>query len=475
MKIKSYILAVILLLFGVKGAFSEISMPVSSGPSNGIPAIEPFNKTDRVLIFVPHPDDETIGCAGVIQNALKSGSDLRVVYLTNGDHNQFAFIVYEKRLVFKRSAFIYLGELRKKEAIRAMKIMGLDESNMVFLGYPDFGTFAVFARYWEHTKPYMSWLTRISSVPYKGDMSYEAVYTGESILSDLKRVLLEYKPTKIFVSHPADTNPDHKAFFLFLEVALADLEKYIHKPKVYSYLIHSSGWPLPRQYHPELTLEPPRQFLNSSVQWEKIDLTAEELNRKYMAILAYKSQTESSAFYLLSFARRNELFGNYPQARLIKESQENSGEQLLGVSILDDLMRTEELDEPIEKDALILRGKGSVRYELKDSCLVVSISKPRESLDRFNAMVYLFGYSQNTPFSHMPKICVIIRKKTFQIFDTNRLLDSKGVSMDFNDNEVVLKLPLKILGDPDFVLASVRVQTGPLQSDASAFRKIILK
>jgi len=30
-----------------------------------------FTKNDRVLILVPHPDDETIGACGAIQNALK--------------------------------------------------------------------------------------------------------------------------------------------------------------------------------------------------------------------------------------------------------------------------------------------------------------------------------------------------------------------------------------------------------------------
>jgi len=30
-----------------------------------------FTKNDRVLILAPHPDDETIGACGAIQNALK--------------------------------------------------------------------------------------------------------------------------------------------------------------------------------------------------------------------------------------------------------------------------------------------------------------------------------------------------------------------------------------------------------------------
>ncbi len=269
----------------------------------GITCLEPIKKEDRVLILAPHPDDEAIGCAGLIQQAVKAAAQLRIVYLTNGDHNQIAFIVYEKRITLRKNEFIHMGEVRRKEAIKAMQLLGVDESNLIFLGYPDFGTFAIFSRYWKDTKPYRGLLTRISSVPYKENFSFGAPYQGESILNDLKKVLLEYKPTKIFVSHPADVNVDHKTFYLFLEIALADLKNEIPRPQVLPYLIHCVGWPLPRNYHPELSLLPPQKFIATQRElWSMLGLTAEELEQKHQAILMYRSQTQSSAFYLLSFA-----------------------------------------------------------------------------------------------------------------------------------------------------------------------------
>ncbi|MCX5711904.1 MAG: PIG-L family deacetylase [Candidatus Omnitrophica bacterium] len=455
-------------------AYSEPAAPVAQSPVSNAPLLENFKNTDRILILAPHPDDEAIACAGVIQNALKAGSSIRVAYLTNGDHNQFAFIVFEKRLVFKRDEFIYLGELRRKEATAAMNILGLNKEQLVFLGYPDFGTFAVFARYWQRSKPYMSWLTRISSVPYKGDLSFGATYTGESILSDLKRVLMDYKPNKIFVSHPADTNPDHRAYYLFLEIALADLERFIGKPQVYSYLVHSYGWPVPRHYHPQLFLEPPKQFQNSPVKWNSYELTAEELNKKYMAILSYKTQTASSAFYLLSFARRNELFGSYPEARLANEPKGPEG-KLMGVSILDDLMRGTSKEEAAEEDKLVLRGQGKIHYEFENNSLVVTISKPQSAGSRFTSMTYIFGYSKHTPFEKMPKICVITRNKSVSVFDANQQIDPDGTVLENKGAELVITVPMKIIGNPDFVLTAVRTQSGLIEYDSSAFRKIILK
>jgi LmbE family N-acetylglucosaminyl deacetylase len=38
-----------------------------------------------VLVCAPHPDDETVGTAGVIQHAVAAARRVRVVFVTNGD------------------------------------------------------------------------------------------------------------------------------------------------------------------------------------------------------------------------------------------------------------------------------------------------------------------------------------------------------------------------------------------------------
>jgi LmbE family N-acetylglucosaminyl deacetylase len=49
-------------------------------------AIEPLisHKT-RLMIFSPHPDDESLGAGGLIQRVLKAGGRVKVVFMTNGD------------------------------------------------------------------------------------------------------------------------------------------------------------------------------------------------------------------------------------------------------------------------------------------------------------------------------------------------------------------------------------------------------
>jgi len=443
--------------------------PALPSPSPEINSFKPIRKGDRVLILAPHPDDETIGCAGIIQEAVRVGADIHVAYLTNGDHNQAAFIVYEKRLTLKKGEFIHMGEVRRKEAIKAMKLLGLNEKNLIFLGYPDFGTFAMFNRYWQSSKPFKTLLTRISSVPYKENLSFGAPYKGESILNDLKSVLLTCKPNKIFVSHPADTNVDHKALYLFLQIALSDLHKELPWPKIYPYLIHCVGWPLPRHYHPELPLPAPRQFLDSRIQWLQYKLSQEQLHKKYQAVLCYKSQTESSAFYLLSFARKNELFGDYPDIELKK--QDALTDKALSFSSPSNMF-TDSAVGVLGDVGDSIEGKGRVAYSLIDDALLIRIDKTKKMNRRFSIMLYLFGYSNKTPFGEMPKIRIVTKHNRFRVFAGRKMIKPEGISLELKEKELILKVPLKILGEPDFILTSVKTYSGVLPVDAISFRKI---
>lgn len=434
-----------------------------------IGGLEPIKKTDRILILAPHPDDEAIGCAGIIQEAVSKGAKLKIVYLTNGDHNQVAFIVYEKRLTLRSGEFIHMGEVRRQEAIKAMQSLGVDSKNLIFLGYPDFGTFTIFREVWQERKPYKSMLTRISRVPYKENFSFGAPYKGESILADLNKIIREYKPNKIFVTHPADANVDHKAFYLFLQIALRDLEGKIPQPKVYPYLVHCIGWPLPRHYHPGLGLNPPAQFLSSQINWLKFDLTPEQLTDKHKAILCYKSQTSSSAFYLLAFARKNELFGDYPDIELRdEESLRERRASFFGFSNMFNESKEADWDDASN----LAGGRGHVSYGISDGNLLIRIDKPQELNRRFSIQLYIFGYSDKTPFAAMPKVRIITRHKRFKVFAGRKMIKPVGMALELNARELILKVPLKILGEPDFILTAVKTYAGILHTDTTSFRKI---
>jgi LmbE family N-acetylglucosaminyl deacetylase len=468
-----------LIILYAKGYCEQFQHPLFEPALIG--DLEPFTKDDRVMILAPHPDDEAIGCAGVIQIARRAGADIRIVYLTNGDHNEFAFIVSEKRIVFRSTGFIYMGQKRQKEAINAMSLLGLKESDLVFLGYPDFGTFRIFKDFWGSKRSYKSILTRITKVPYKGNLSYGAPYQGESILEDLKEVIRIFQPTKVFVSHHADVNVDHKSLYLFLEVALTDLRNDLPRPKIYPYLVHFLGWPLPRHYHPKLPLLPPAPLSAQPISWVKQEISPYYLTKKYQAILKYPSQTQSSAFYLLAFARRNELFGNYPEIDLTGEVIRGGESQVrdwgwLLARIKENLDLSNIFMGPIKSPSPQNEQGGlGVEYAKEGEFLLIRMEKTKELNRRFSTMLYCFGYSYKTPFPAMPKISIFTKHKSFRMFDKDKMIDPAGMTLNFGETEIVLKVPLNLLGDPDFILVSAKTHPRKVPANSVGFVKVKLR
>src|SRR5215203_6825970 len=43
-----------------------------------------FTGDDKVLVLAPHPDDETLGCGGIIPLHLQAGDDVRIAIVTDG-------------------------------------------------------------------------------------------------------------------------------------------------------------------------------------------------------------------------------------------------------------------------------------------------------------------------------------------------------------------------------------------------------
>lgn len=390
-----------------------------------------FTKNDKILILAAHPDDETLGCGGIIQKALKAGAKVKLVLFTNGDNNEPAFIIYEKRLTFRKGEFIHMGEVRRKETISAMNYLGLSAGDVIFLGYPDFGTMQIFTSYWATTKPFKSFFTRTSKVPYPECLSQGAPYVGESILSDLKKVLHDFRPTKIFLSHPADTNGDHKAQYLFLRVALWDMKKEAATIETFPYIIHVYGWPEPRGYHPELGLEAPKKV--EGVAWRVLPLTAEEIEKKHTAISYYKSQIEYNPSYLFTFDRKNELFGDYPIIELKRLAPSPGKIEWVGGNT-----------------------PGSMSYGSDNLNFYIKFNLKNLYDKDAGLSAYVFGYSGKTAFASMPKLRVIIGTFGLRIKDKKNVIVVPGGDLSYEGNSVIVKVPFGAIGNPDYIVTSSR-------------------
>ncbi len=413
---------------------------------------------DRVLVLAPHPDDEALGCGGVIQRAVAMRLPLRVVFFTNGDNNQWSFMVYRKRPVVMPKAVKEMGEVRQAEALAAARALDVETHRLTFLGYPDFGTLTIWNRHWGTSRPFRSMLTRVSAVPYAHALRPGAPHKGEEILRDLTAVLREFRPTKILLSHPADHNPDHRALYLFTRVALWDLGAEL-EPELLPYWVHIGGWPKPGGLHPREPLQPPRLY-RDEIEWRKFPLAEAEVERKRSAVAAYRSQYMVSGGYLQSFVRANELFGDFPPVTLRQAGQPvrlspptaGAAQRKPDAGLSDD-----------ERSMFV--GVISKSLALEDGKLVFTIELSRPLTVGVEATIAFFGHRSDRPFGQMPKLHVKLAHVFYGVYDQARKIRSDTVRVERHLKFITIRVPLDAMGGPERVLVSAHTHLAPTPID----------
>ncbi|KQX44604.1 PIG-L family deacetylase [Paenibacillus sp. Root444D2] len=117
-----------------------------------------------ILIISPHPDDDILGSAGLIQHARGLGKQIYVIYITNGDANKASVTRFLKDPLTTQS-FIRLGRIRHSEAIKAEATLGIPRSHLFFVSFPDGGTLQI-AQSPTPGKVFRSKRTLLSSASY---------------------------------------------------------------------------------------------------------------------------------------------------------------------------------------------------------------------------------------------------------------------------------------------------------------------
>src|ERR1700748_2316230 len=101
------------------------------------PGLPSFDATTSLLVVSPHPDDETLCCAGAIERVAAAGGRVSVVWVTSGDGSVLSMLVVERRLFAARDKVRELAAKRMQEARTATSLLGVPDTQQLFLGYPD--------------------------------------------------------------------------------------------------------------------------------------------------------------------------------------------------------------------------------------------------------------------------------------------------------------------------------------------------
>ncbi len=170
-----------------------------------------MQSAQRLLVFAPHPDDESLGCAGLIQQVLAQGGQVRVVFATDGDANPWPQRYLERRWRLGDGARARWGARRRTEARAALRTLGVSTPDAAcFLGWPDQGLTAL-----RHTQ-------------------------GEVCIARLRDEILAWQPTWLAGPVSWDEHPDHASLARMLDAALAQIDRPI---RVFGYLIHGQRKP----------------------------------------------------------------------------------------------------------------------------------------------------------------------------------------------------------------------------------------
>lgn len=288
----------------------HVALPRAPAPS----------KTDRILVFAPHSDDETLGCGGMLAMAARNGARVRVVLLTNGDGYRIAVARAYKTFKASPDKCVEFAYKRQAETLKALRELGVSDDNVTFLGYPDRGIAALWDRHWGNDDLYVSHATHWNRSPYNNSYTPNAPYCGESLLSDIQTIIRDEHPTDVYMPHPCDNHSDHYATYCFVTAAIEQLEaerySLARKIKVHTYLVHRGDWPCPKGEHLNEPLSPPFSLTGGDTKWSSLPLPSDIAEAKLRAIKCYKTQTNIERGFLLSFARTNEVFGNIPTRRV---------------------------------------------------------------------------------------------------------------------------------------------------------------
>ena len=412
-------------------------------------------------MLAPHEDDEALGASGVIQRALAVGAEVRIVYLTYGDHNEWAFLMYRKNPVLTPGVNLKMGVTRRREATAAMRSLGLSEDHLVFLGFPDNGTLAIWQEHWGSATAFHSLLTNTKKVPYADAACYQRPYKGEEILAALETQLLNFRPTRILVTHPLDSNPDHSAYYVFLQVALLDLQGRWPTPEVYCYPLHMGTWPRPLFYHPDDWLLVPKILRTDPSPWWDFELTPEETARKYNAIRMNKSQMADHAYWLVSLARRNELFTR-PQGIPLQGPVWGVGPGAVPHP------QTEAYEKGVSTGIV-----SAVSFSETPGDWIVRVHLRHRIQAEGGLSLSAFGYRHDKAFSQMPKLHLWWSLRRLHAYHQKQEIPAGPFSLQETATDVTFRIPWSELDAPDTIFVQVRGLVGGLPVSQTSWQVVV--
>jgi LmbE family N-acetylglucosaminyl deacetylase len=223
-----------------------------------------LSQRSRLLVFAPHPDEESLACGILLQRAVEAGAAICVVYITDGENNPWPQRYLSRRWRLNPRDRQRWAKLRRREALAALGMLGVSPEDARFLGWPDQG------------------LARL----FRSDAA--------AVLARLRYLILEWAPSDVVGPDRADRHTDHKALGSMLDALFARGSAPFHGARRWSYIVHGRD----------------AGFLSDCGTVPK---TLAQAERKRCAIGCHQTQLMLSWRRFLSYAARPELLCLVPE------------------------------------------------------------------------------------------------------------------------------------------------------------------
>lgn len=192
---------------------------------------------NRILIIAAHPDDEILGCGGIIIKYKEFGSTIKVLFLGEGSTCR-----YENNK--SDEAIASIAE-RNLWAANALDVLGVDDFEF-------------------HNLP----CGRFDQVPLL------------KINKIIEKTINEFNPDTVFTHSDVDSNNDHRIVFQSTIIATRPCNKHVVNRVISYEVLSSSEWGFKNAFRPNYFIE----------------LTDRQLQKKWEALQCYQTEMREPPF-----------------------------------------------------------------------------------------------------------------------------------------------------------------------------------
>ena len=218
-----------------------------------------LNSRSRVMMFAPHPDDESLAAGVFLQRVVAAGAAVRIVYATDGERNCWPQRVLERKVRIRDSDRRRWGARRQAEALAALRVLRIAAEDVQFLSLPDQGV---------------------------TDLLLDGC---SATMRRLAHTIIDWQPTHLLLPSAFDTHPDHSGLAVLLGIVIDDFLPRQHGISRLHYLVHGASESFARKAH---------DLVHSPL----------EKKAKRRAIVRHVTQVALSRRRFLSYAERPERF-----------------------------------------------------------------------------------------------------------------------------------------------------------------------